>query len=129
MKEVKNTLMSTLGIEIIKSDTAEIIANMPVNDRTCQIYGMLHGGASIALAESVAGYGDFLRIDKSQMAVGISVTASHVNPAKIGDTVTATGTIISEHKSVHVWNIDIRNSSGTLISTVRVTNQISYKKV
>ncbi len=129
MKEFENTLMSTLGIEIIKSDATEIIANMPVSERTCQIYGMLHGGASIALAESVAGYGDFIRIDKSQRAVGISVTANHLNPAKMGDTVTATGTIISENRSVHVWNVDIRNSSGTLISTVRVTNHISQKKV
>jgi uncharacterized protein (TIGR00369 family) len=129
MKDFENTLMNTLGIEIINSDDNRIVAKMPVNDRTCQIYGMLHGGASIALAESVAGYGDYIRIDKSQIAVGINVTANHVNPAKMGDTVTATGTIISEHKSVHVWNVDIRNSSGTLISTVRITNHISRKKV
>lgn len=128
MKDFKNTLMATLGIEIISADKERIMATMPVNRNTCQIYGMLHGGASLALAESVAGYGDAIRIDDTQMAVGINVTANHINPAKMGDTVTAVGKIISEHHSVHVWNIDITNSAGTLISTVRISNYITSKK-
>jgi uncharacterized protein (TIGR00369 family) len=128
MKDFEDTLMSALGIEIINSDDKEVVATMPVDNHTCQIYGMLHGGASLALAETVAGYGDSIRIDQTQMAVGINVTANHLNPAKMGDTVTAIGTLISEHKSIHVWNIDVRDSTGTLVSTVRISNYITAKK-
>jgi 1,4-dihydroxy-2-naphthoyl-CoA hydrolase len=128
MKEFKNTLMEILGIEITESKEGEVTATMPVNSKTCQIYGMLHGGATIALAESVAGYGSYTMIDQSQMAVGINVTANHLNAAKIGDIVIAKGTLIDKHQSIHVWNVDVCKSSGKLISTIRITNYISKKK-
>lgn len=120
--------MEALGIEFTESKDGEVTATMPVNSRTCQIYGMLHGGASIALAESVAGYGSYQLIDSSQIAVGISVTANHLNAARLGDTVTAKGTLIDKHASIHVWNIDIYKQCGEMVSSVRVTNYISKRR-
>lgn len=128
MKEFKDTLMETLGIEITESSDGKVSASMPVDARTCQIHSILHGGATIALAETVAGYGSTLTIDPSMMAVGISVTANHLRSAKMGDTVVAKGTLIDKHPSIHVWNVDVQNSCGDLISTIRITNYISKKK-
>ena len=110
-------LSNTLGMEFISTpeqDTCK--ATMKVDERNKQAFGFLSGGASLALAENLAGVGS--------IALGINVNGSHVKAVLEGDTVTAVGRLQSKGNTLHVWHIDITNSAGELISTVQVTNYI-----
>lgn len=86
------------------------------------------GGATLALAESVAGQGSLALCAPDEVAAGIQVSGNHVSPAKEGDQVKAVGTLIHQGRSSHVWNIDIFTSAGRLVSTVRVVNSILKRK-
>ncbi len=120
----KTTLGTTLGIESIEVHPKCMRAKMPVNDRTKQPFGILHGGSSVALAESLASIGSCLYIDvETQRAVGVSITANHINMAMDG-WVYGTATPIHIGRKTHVWNIDITNEGGKLISTCRCTTMI-----
>lgn len=124
---LQNSLMSNLGIQIESVGEAEIVASMPVSEKTMRPGGILHGGASLALAETLAGLGSILLIDSKEYdARGIQVSANHVGGAKEGHVV-ATAKIIHQGKQTHVWNVDITRNDGKLISTVRVTNMIIKK--
>lgn len=123
-KTSQNTLVGNLGIEYINVAEGYVLARMPVDKRTVQPLGILHGGASLALAETVGGLGSFMLIDSlSFESRGVSLSANHLNAATSGY-VYAEATIIHKGKSTHVWNIDIRDESGLLISTARLTNRI-----
>ena len=124
---MKDSLISNLGIRIESVGEGELTASMPVSAKTIRPGGILHGGASLALAETLAGLGSILIIDSSTYdARGIQVSANHVSGVKEG-VVTATAKIIHQGKQTHVWNVDITNNDGKLISTVRVTNMIVKK--
>jgi len=89
--------------------------------------GILHGGANLALAETIAGLGSILLVDSREYdARGIQVTANHISAATEGRVV-ATAKIIHPGKQTHVWNVDITRNDGKLISTARVTNMIVKK--
>ncbi|MCL3780278.1 PaaI family thioesterase [Prolixibacteraceae bacterium JC049] len=120
----QNTLMGQLGIEYTAVDEQSVTATMPVDKRTTQPMGILHGGANLALAETIAGLGSALYIDLNQFtAVGSQVAANHIGTATSG-LVTAKATIIHQGRRTHVWNVDICNDQGDLISSCRVTNMI-----
>lgn len=86
-----------------------VIAEMPVDHRTIQPFGLLHGGASVALAESVASVGAWLNVpDESYRAVGIEINANHLRPAKIGERVEGRATPIHMGRQTHVWDVEIR---------------------
>ncbi len=124
---MQNSLISNLGIEIESVAAGEVVASMPVSDKTMRPGGILHGGANLALAETIAGLGSILLIDSNEFdARGIQVTANHVSAASEGR-VTATAKIVHEGKQTHVWNVDITRNDGKLISTARVTNMIVKK--
>jgi len=124
---MEDTLISNLGIRIESVADGEIIASMPVSERTIRPGGILHGGASLALAETLAGLGSILIIDSNEYdARGMQVTANHVGGAKEG-IVMAVAKIVHQGKQTHVWNVDITNNEGKLISTARVTNMIIKK--
>lgn len=122
------SIVTTLGIVFLPPEKDFVRATMPADDRTCQPFGLLSGGASLALAEAVAGYGSCLLCDKGELAVGIQVSASHLRTVPKGKTVTATGTVLHKGKTTHVWNVDIHDDMGRLISTARVTNQIIVQR-
>lgn len=124
----EDSLISNLGIKFTSVDEDEIIAKMPVDKRTKQPYGVLHGGASLAFAESIAGVGSRLYCDDTEFAVGMQISGNHVSSAIEGDTVFGTGKIIHKGRSTHVWNIDITTHTGKLVSTVRVINSILKKR-
>jgi 1,4-dihydroxy-2-naphthoyl-CoA hydrolase len=128
MIEWKNTLMGALGIKIIKKSDGFITATMPVDNRTCQTYGVLHGGASLALAETVAGIGSMDICEKNEIPCGLSVSGNHVLAVTLGHTVTAKGSLMFKGKTTHVWNVDIRNEEDELVSTVRIVNHIVMKE-
>lgn len=120
-------LSNTLGMEFISTpepDTCK--ARMKVDNRNRQPFGFLSGGASLALAENLAGVGS-LALCPGKISVGINVNGSHVKAVMEGDVVEATATILHKGKTLHTWQVVIENSAHELISTVTVTNYIMTK--
>ena len=117
--------MSTaLGMEFVSTPEDDTcMARMKVDERNRQPFGYLSGGASLALAENVAGVGSSA-LCEGCACVGIEVSGSHVKAVAEGDTVTATARLLHKGATLHVWNVDICNTAGELISNVRVTNYI-----
>ena len=99
------------------------MARMKVDERNRQPFGFLSGGASLALAENVAGVGSSA-LCPGCACVGIEVSGSHVKAVAEGDTVTAHARLLHKGTTLHVWQVDINDTSGDLISSVRVTNYI-----
>lgn len=123
----KNALMGNLGIQYTYISDGHIEATMPVDYRTRQPFGILHGGATLALAETVAGLGSLVICAPDEIAVGMQVSGNHVSSAHEGDTVRAVGTIIHKGRSSHVWNVDVFTSTNKLVSSIRVINSIIKK--
>jgi len=121
-------LVGNLGIQFTYASEDRIEATMPVDLRTRQPFGILHGGATLALAETVAGLGSMLICKPDERMVGMQVSGNHVSSAHEGDTVRAVGIIIHKGKSSHVWNIDIFTSTDKLVSSIRVLNSIMRKR-
>ncbi len=124
----KHALMGNLGIQYTYADEQRIEATMPVDERTRQPFGILHGGATLALAETLAGLGSLFLCQPDEIAVGMQVSGNHVSSAHEGDTVRAVGTVVHKGRSSHVWNVDVFTSTGKLISSVRVINSIMKKR-
>lgn len=119
-----NTLMGNLGIEYTDVGEGYVVARMPVDERTIQPGGIIHGGANVALAETIGGLGSVLLIDYEKFDIrGSSIYANHVGTASTG-WVHGRAEIIHKGEKTHVWNIDIRNDENKLISTLRLTNFI-----
>ncbi len=127
-EECKNSLIGNLGIKMTYIDDKQVEATMPVDERTCQPWGVLHGGSSLAFAETIAGIGSRLHCKGGEIAVGMQVSGNHVSSALLGDTVTGRATIIHQGRSSHVWNVDIITKAGKLVSSVRVINSILKKR-
>ena len=121
-------LSTALGMEFISTPEVDTcMARMKVDERNRQPFGFLSGGASLALAENVAGVGSS-SLCPGCACVGIEVSGSHVQAVSEGDTVTAFARLQHKGGTLHVWQVDIRNNAGELISTVRVTNYIIKQK-
>ena len=121
----KHGLQAALGIEILEITNEHAIATMPVNERTHQPYGILHGGASIALAETVASLGAASRIDREKfIAVGQEINGNHLRPKSDG-VVTATGRPVHVGRTSQVWSIEIRDEQGKLVCISRCTIAIA----
>lgn len=119
-----NTLMERLEIKYTDIGPEHLTATMPVGPATHQPMGLLHGGASVALAESVGSMASALIVDLSKFAVvGSDISAKHIRGKKSG-TVTALAKPIHIGRKTHVWNIDIVDEEGKLISACRFTNMI-----
>ncbi len=123
-----HTLMDALGIQYTHVSEERVEATMPVDERTRQPLGLLHGGATLALAETVAGFGSSQICGTDEFAVGIQVSGNHISSAYEGDTVRAVGTLVHKGRSSHVWNVDVFTSVGKLVSSVRVTNSVLKKR-
>ncbi|MDR1601310.1 MAG: Cof-type HAD-IIB family hydrolase [Tannerella sp.] len=123
----KDALMGHLGIQYTYASESRIEATMPVDHRTRQPFGILHGGATLALAETVAGLGSMILCQPDEVMVGMQVSGNHVSSAHEGDTVRAVATIIHKGRSSHVWDVNIFTSTDKLISSVRVLNSILKK--
>ncbi|HEY4133365.1 MAG TPA: hotdog fold thioesterase [Gemmatimonadaceae bacterium] len=121
-------LGSALGIEILELTCERVRATMPVDDRTRQPFGILHGGASMALAETVASIGATACIDREQfIAVGQEINGNHLR-SKTDGVVTATAAPIHVGRRSHVWSIEIRDEQENLICVARCTIAIVPKK-
>ncbi len=135
------TLLSNLGIEIkhnpkqvknINILEQEIVATMPVDERTIQPFGFLSGGASLALAESIAGYASRLHCKPDHYPLGMQVSANHL--ASVSYDSTKKQMVIAKAKPVHVgstthvWDVIVEDEQGRTISVVRITNIILAKR-
>jgi len=120
-----NTLMGALGIRCTEIARGYVTGTMPVDNRTRQPMGILHGGASLAFPETLAGLGSVAIADEGEIQVGMQVSGYHVASTVVGDTVRGEATILHQGRSTHVWNVDIYSTqSGKLISSCRVVNSI-----
>ncbi|KKK39320.1 esterase [Mesobacillus campisalis] len=118
---MEKTLLESLGIEIIELQKGRVVATMPVDDRTRQPFGLLHGGASVALAETVASVGAYELVDKEKEAVvGLEINANHIR-AKRDGIVTATGTALHQGRTTMVWEIKIEDEESKLVCVSRCT--------
>ncbi len=124
----KNTLMQTLEIEYIEAGEDYLIAKMPVNPSVHQPMGLLHGGASVALAESVGSAASLMFCNPEKQEVrGIEISANHLKSKREG-TVYAKATIIHKGASIHLWEIKITDEKEQLISLCKLTNMVLSKK-
>ena len=124
----KPNLSTALGMEFISTPEGDTcMARMKVDERNRQPFGFLSGGATLALAENVAGVGS-CALCPGCACVGIEVSGSHVKAVIEGDTVTAYARMLHQGTTLHVWNVDIKDTAGDLISNVRVTNYIIKQK-
>jgi 1,4-dihydroxy-2-naphthoyl-CoA hydrolase len=116
-----NSLIQTLGIEFKQVEKGRVVATMPVDDRTRQPFGLLHGGASVALAETVASIGAYELVNKEkEVVVGLEINANHIKGKKDG-IVTATGSVLHQGRTTMVWDIKITDEQDQLISVSRCT--------
>ncbi|MEP7222050.1 MAG: hotdog fold thioesterase [Novosphingobium sp.] len=119
--QAENTLISLLGIEMIEVGDDWLRARMPVDSRTHQPFGRLHGGATVALAETVASIASSNCIDRERVGVvGMEINANHVRPAYAG-WVYATARPESMGRTMQVWSIRIEDEAGKLVSIARMT--------
>jgi uncharacterized protein (TIGR00369 family) len=124
----KNTLMETLEIDYIDAGEGFLVAKMPVNSRVHQPMGLLHGGATVALAESVGSAASIMFINPEKQEVrGIEIAANHLRSKREG-MVFATAKIIHQGRSIHLWEIRIVDEKDQLISLCKLTNMILPRK-
>ncbi len=120
-------LSNTLGMEFISTPEPDTcMAKMQVNERNKQVFGFLSGGASLALAENLAGVGS-MAICPDRISVGISVSGNHIRSVLEGDTVTAYARLQHKGGTLHQWHIEIKDGKDQLISTVQVINYVLHK--
>jgi 1,4-dihydroxy-2-naphthoyl-CoA hydrolase len=117
----RTTLVSTLGIEIIEQNPQRVVATMPVGPTVHQPFGILHGGASVALAETVASMAGWLNVDTSKdTVVGLEINANHLR-AKRDGIVTAVATPLHIGRKTQVWEIKITDEQDKLVCISRCT--------
>ena len=121
-------LPTTLGIEMLELSGERVVATMPVDERTRQPFGILHGGASIALAETVASFGATAAIDRDRyLAVGQEINGNHLRP-KMNGVVKAVGVPVHVGRSTQVWSIEITDEEGRLVCISRCTMAIVERR-
>ena len=125
---IQNTMTSTIGIEITDIGDDFICGKMPVDERTTQPFGLLHGGASAALAETLGSIGGGIKVySNNETVVGIEINANHLKSARDG-WVYGKATPIRIGKKIQVWNIEITNEDDDLICVSRLTLAVIPKK-
>ena len=120
-ESAKNTMMETLQIEFIDVGADYLVAKMPVNSKVHQPDGVLHGGATVALAETVGSMASYIFLDAQKMFVrGIEIAANHVKAVRDGE-VFARAIIVHKGRTTQLWDIKITNAAGDLISVCKLT--------
>jgi uncharacterized protein (TIGR00369 family) len=122
----KNTLMETLNIEYVDLDpeAGMLKVSMPVTPRVHQPMGLLHGGATAALAESVGSASSILMVDRKKYAVlGIELSCNHLRAKREG-MVYGTATVLHQGRTTHLWEIKVEDEEGRLISHCKLTNLV-----
>ena len=128
--QMKGTMIEALGIRFLPSDDDVALADMPICSSTRQYFGILHGGASLTLAETVAGAGSLhlIGFDSHYAVCGTEVSGSHVAMSALEGRVTGKARLVHAGKSTHVWNVEVVGEDGNVISVERVTNRIIERR-
>ena len=117
----EETLLTTLGIEIVEATREKVVGRMPIGPKVHQPFGLLHGGASVALAETVASTGGWVTIDQEkERIVGIEINANHLR-AKRDGMLTAVATPVHIGRRTQVWNVHIADEEGKAVCVSRCT--------
>ena len=127
--KMHGTMVEALGIKFLPSDDEYALAEMPINSTTRQYFGILHGGASLTLAETVAGAGSvhLTELDENALVCGTEVSGTHIAISATDGKVFGKARLLHAGHSTHVWNVEIVGEDGTVISVERVTNRILRK--
>ena len=127
--KMHGTMVEALGIKFLPSDDEYALADMPINSTTRQYFGILHGGASLTLAETVAGAGSvhLTELDENALVCGTEVSGTHIAMSATDGKVFGKARLLHAGHSTHVWNVEIVGEDGTVISVERVTNRILRK--
>lgn len=127
-KAEQSGLTATLGIKFLHTPEADTCAAcMKASETTGQPFGFLSGGATLALAETLAGMGSML-LCEGRICVGVNVSGNHLRAVPVGDTVTAYGRLLHKGRKLHQWQVDVKNAKGQLVSSVSVTNYIANSR-
>ena len=121
-------LHEVLGMEFLPSEPGIVRSRLEVTPAVCQRFGFLSGGASLALAETMAGRGSLELCAEGDIPLGVQVSANHVRAVPLGGVVLGEARLLSRTRTLHVWNVDITDEEGRLVSTGRVTNCIKKRK-
>lgn len=116
----RETLVQTLGIQLLEAGPQKVVAEMEVTPKVHQPFGFLHGGASVALAETVASIGAYLAAPEGYTSFGLEINANHLRSMQSGK-ITATATPLHSGRTTAVWNIEIRDEQGRLVCISRCT--------
>ncbi|MGH2387203.1 MAG: PaaI family thioesterase [Chloroflexota bacterium] len=119
---IEQTLIGNLGIEVVESGPDRLVGRMPIDERTIQPFGVAHGSALIALAETLASVGTVLNVDPAtHVAVGQEINASLLRPVPYGSTVEAEALVLHRGRSSMVWDVRIRTANGKMAAICRCT--------
>lgn len=129
-QQKQKNMAHALGLEFTVVSRTEMRATMPVNENTTQPMGILHGGASVALAETLASVGGYLNLtDKNKLVVGLEINANHVRPVPDGGKVTGISKPVHRGSQTQVWETRIENEEGNLVSISRCTLAVVNKRI
>lgn len=117
-----------LGVRITEVGPDYLVAEMPVDERHVQPYGIIHGGVSVVLAETVGSLASIMACEPGFAAVGLEVNANHLRPVPKGERIRARCTPVRVGRSVHVWNIELRRDDGELSCVARLTTSIIERR-
>ena len=124
----RGTMVEHLGIEFLEASKEYIKASMPVDHRTVQPFRLLHGGASVTLAETLGSIAGQLHAGENKMVVGIEINANHLKSVIEGQTVFGVTKPVRIGRNIQVWNIEITNEDDQLICISRLTLAVVDKK-
>jgi 1,4-dihydroxy-2-naphthoyl-CoA hydrolase len=124
----RNTVNALLGIRLTEIGPDFLRAEMPVDERHVQPFGVIHGGVSVVLAETIGSVASVAASEPGFGAVGLEINASHLRPVPMGNTVRALCTPVRIGRSVHVWNIEMRRDDGELSCVSRLTTSVIEMK-
>jgi 1,4-dihydroxy-2-naphthoyl-CoA hydrolase len=127
--DMTDTIMEAIGIEVTEVSEERVVATMPVHGPTKQPFGVLHGGASLVLAETVASLGTYNLIDwENQLAMGLEINANHIRSKSQG-LVTAVGTPLHRGRKIMVWDVRITDEGGKLVCVSRCTVAVVQREI
>lgn len=123
-----DTANGHLGVRIVEVGDDFLLAEMPVDGRHAQPFGVLHGGVSCVLAETVGSLASLMACPEGFYAVGTEISASHLRPVPRGQTVSARCTPLRVGRTAHVWHIELRREDGELACVARLSTAILERK-
>ncbi len=127
-KIIKNTLLETLNIKFVEADENKLVATMPVTPKVHQPMGLLHGGATAALAESVGSTASYVFLNRDDIEIrGIELSINHLKSKKEG-VIIATAKPIHLGRTTHLWEIIIADEEGKIVAHAKLTNIVLPKK-